>query len=166
VKPLGITKRDTGKAVSIGAPLTEGVIAHSFAWSGDGSGGYFSLSLVNKLHDPVGNVNCVVTFYNKEGLPLSSVKVSVDYSGEIKRIEPGAAVRVSGQVDPEVVRLAGFAAPARFRQGMKLIQDPDGLIHEFPETYTAAQVTAAMEEYWKRRESMTKIRVLGFELLH
>jgi len=94
-------------------PLMEGVTAHSFSWTGNNS---FSLSLVNNLRDPVGNVNCVVVFYNKEGLPLDSAKVSapvpqldpgVWVSGRKLpiNIEPGVAIRVVGQVPDSVVPL-------------------------------------------------------------
>jgi S1-C subfamily serine protease len=103
IRPLAIAKRDAGKARSIGAPITEGVIAHSFSWStGIGLYGYFTLSLVNKLRDPVGKVTCLVVFYNKEGLPLASAKMSAP---QPITIEPGAAVRVTGEVDPSVVPL-------------------------------------------------------------
>jgi hypothetical protein len=108
-KPLAIPKSGPGKARSIGAPLTEGVIAHTFAW-GAGSDGYFTLSLVNKLRDPVGNVSCLVVFRNKEGLPLDTAKVfpaniSFSISSQVIRIEPGAAVRVAGKIDYSIVQL-------------------------------------------------------------
>jgi hypothetical protein len=95
----------------------EGVAAHSFSWTGNNS---FSLSLVNHLRDPVGNVNCLVVFYNKEGLPFDSAKVSAPVP-QLEQltprgkwvpgrklpinIEPGATVRVVGQVPDSVVPL-------------------------------------------------------------
>ena len=170
VKPLAIAKSNTDKARSIGAPLTEGVIAHSFRWQNT-LYGYFTLSLENKLRAPVGNVSCLVIFYNEKGLALdsSNVWVSGTNTGGIKRIEPGAAVRVVGKVEPEVVRLAGFVPRTVTEQemiGRRDVNDPVGLVHQFPKGWAMDQINAYMEAYWKKRESRTKVRILSFEVLH
>jgi hypothetical protein len=140
------------------------VIAHSFTWQ-DTSYGYFGLSLENKLRDPVDNVNCLVIFYNEKDQALDSAKVWVPGNYTSVRIEPGAAVRVVGKVTPEVVRLSGFIPHTATGNDLQSVRDPDGLVHGFPASWTDAQINAYLENYWKQRQSRTKVRILGFEVI-
>jgi Trypsin-like peptidase domain len=154
---------------AIGVPLTDGVLAHSFTWK-NASSGLFGISLENKLRDPVGNVSCIVIFYDENGRALDSAKVWISGSSasNISRIEPGAAVRVIGVVDPDVVRLAGFVPRQVFGNDIhhrRDAEDPDGLVHQFPESWTSAQIHTYMSDYWEKRKKRTRIRILTFEVL-
>jgi hypothetical protein len=64
------------------------------------------------------------------------------------------------------VRLAGFVPHTVSDNNIIRVDDPDGLVHEFPASWTNAQVNAYMRDYWKRRQSRTQVRIIGFEVLH
>jgi S1-C subfamily serine protease len=105
VKPLSQAK--TAKAqksvfADIGGRSADGVVGTSLTYDSgslDATGDY-SFSLVNKLREPVQNVYVLIVFYDKQGTPLD-VQV-VRYPGIIPG---GLAKRITGQVDPSVVRL-------------------------------------------------------------
>lgn len=98
----GVGQRST--LPDFGGPTTEGVIATNFAWDElfyePGFMESFSLTLQNKLRDPIKDVYCLVIFYDRGGNPLDVT--TIQYSG---LIPAGLAKRVQGEVAGSVKRL-------------------------------------------------------------
>ena len=86
----------------LGGRSTEGVVGGAFAWADqlyewDGS---YTITLRNKLREPVKNVYCLVVFYDRGGNVLD-VDV-IRYQGVIPA---GLGKRTSGSVDSSIKRL-------------------------------------------------------------
>jgi S1-C subfamily serine protease len=83
-----------------GGPSTDGVVGTRLTYDSFSATGHYSFSLLNKLQQPVENIQCLVIFYDVEGIPLDVVMVK--YEGVIP---PGIAKRIAGRVDQSVERL-------------------------------------------------------------
>jgi hypothetical protein len=108
--PLSGTIR-SGQARSImndlGGRSTEGVVGSAFTWQNELFGfGDFSFSLQNRLRDPVGEIYCLVIFYDRGDSPLDVAVVR--YPGVVPA---GLGKRVTGTVDSSVKRLTTRASP-------------------------------------------------------
>lgn len=85
----------------LGGRSTGGVIGANFTYDSSSiPNGSYSFSLVNKLHEPVRNVYCIVVFYDVGGAPLDVAMIH--YAGIIPG---GLAKRVKGGVDESVEKL-------------------------------------------------------------
>ena len=101
-KPLkSLSVKAKSFLADLGDNPLEGVELGSFLWgqrsllSGD-----FTVSLRNKLQEPIGNVFGLVIFHDPVGKPIDAA--TIRYSGAIY---PGTARRVDGQVDASVRKL-------------------------------------------------------------
>jgi hypothetical protein len=96
------TARRRQPLFGIGDHLTTGVIGENLQWDAeyDFQGGGYSLSLRNRLNQPVQNVRALVIFHDRKGNPLETDAVSL-----AGIIPPGLARRVQGAVDSSVKRL-------------------------------------------------------------
>jgi hypothetical protein len=91
----------------LGGRSVEGVVGTNFTYdSSQFPNGEYSLSIMNKLRDPVRNVYCFIVFYDLEGNPLD-VSI-VRYSGVIPA---GLARRVTGRVEESVEKLNNPTKP-------------------------------------------------------
>jgi S1-C subfamily serine protease len=91
----------------LGGRSVEGVIGTNFTYdSSQFPRGDYSLSIINKLREPVRNVYCLIVFYDLEGNPLD-VSI-IRYSGVIPA---GLAKRVKGSVEESVEKLNNPTKP-------------------------------------------------------
>lgn len=103
--PISFSRSQTKKGSlqsRMGADLpTTGVEGDRLQWSGsfDFQSDY-TLSLRNKLRQPVKNVYVLVIFHDDEGVPLETDLIHLD-----DLLLPGLARRVHGVVDPSVKRM-------------------------------------------------------------
>ncbi len=105
------TKGRNDKSIldGIGATGMEGVVAAQFLWDLPGNRfvSSFSLSLRNRLREPIKNVLCLVVFFDKGGQPLDTAVIRFQGS-----IAAGLAKRVKGEVDGSVKILTSGSADA------------------------------------------------------
>lgn len=93
----------------------EGVVANELLWDNfsatPGLPARFSITVRNKLREPVRNVRVLVVFYNQDNEPL-------DYSLIIYKgiIPPGLARRVRGEVDSSVQELTTGSVQAKIKK--------------------------------------------------
>ncbi|MBN1515792.1 serine protease [Candidatus Sumerlaeota bacterium] len=104
-KPLAQAKpAKTQRSIlsNLGSHSVEGVVGGSFAWSNQlfEHDGKYSFTLRNQLRETVGNVHCMVVFYDSSGNPLD---MDVVYYWDF--IPAGLSRRVNGNVDASVKRL-------------------------------------------------------------
>ncbi len=105
VKALSPKEKPKKKAKSIlndlGGRSTEGVIVTNFTWTYTWASGHYSLSIQNKLREPVSDIQCLIIFYDKADEP-----VDIDYVYPHLNVIPGKlATRVTGSVDKSVKKL-------------------------------------------------------------
>lgn len=102
-KVAGAHKGKQKKSIldDIGGKTTDGVEGAQFSWTSQiFEDGRYSISLRNKLREPVRNVYCLVVFYDKNNQPLD-----VSLLEYASLIPPGLAKRISGGVDTSIKRL-------------------------------------------------------------
>lgn len=103
-KPLTPTKpTKTQRSIldDLGGKSTEGVIGENFTYDGYSQSGKYSFSLVNKLREPVKDIEYLVVFYDSQGKPLE-----VETGNCRETIPGGLAKRTSwGYVDETVEKL-------------------------------------------------------------
>lgn len=108
VRPLTSTKSPVEQRsilADLGGKSSEGVVGENFIF--DGGWGAYSFSLVNKLREPVKNINCLIVFYDMQDNPID---VAITGYGEI--IAGGLAKRINGRVHSSV---EGLNSPALWR---------------------------------------------------
>ena len=89
----------------IGEKSTEGVGVSDFTW--DGRFGHFSVSVRNRLRDPVKGIYFRIVFYNKSGEPIETVEGRME-----EEIPAGLARRVTNlRVDKSVQDLSSTMRP-------------------------------------------------------
>ncbi len=96
----------------LGGRSVEGVVGGTFAWQNQGygvNGGAYTITLRNRLREPVKNVYCLVVFYDRNGDSLD-----VDTLHHRGVIPAGLGKRSSGGVDASVKRLT--TPPSRDNQ--------------------------------------------------
>ncbi len=103
VKPLSaaqVAKNRKSILADLGGRSSEGVFGASLSYDSSSGLGDYSFSLINKLREPVGNIYCIIVFYDKQATPLDFQVVH--YSGVIPA---GMAKRITGVVDRSVEKL-------------------------------------------------------------
>lgn len=91
----------------LGGPSTEGVLGANLTYdSSQFPNGDYSVTLVNKLRDPVRNIYCLIVFYDVQGAPLDVAIVR--YEGVVPG---GLGKRVKGKVEESVEKLNNPTPP-------------------------------------------------------
>lgn len=104
-KPLAQAKAaKTQRSIlaDLGSRSVEGVVGGTLAWANQlyEMDGRYTITLTNRLREPVRNVYCLIVFYGADGNPLD---VSIVYYRDV--IPAGLGKRISGSVDASVKRL-------------------------------------------------------------
>lgn len=102
-KPLTREKPSKGQRsllADLGGKSTDGVVGENFTYDSASESGSYSFSLVNKLREPVRDINCIIVFHDVQGNPID-VSVKRFYGS----LPPGLAKRVTGLVDESVEKL-------------------------------------------------------------
>jgi hypothetical protein len=110
--PLAAKHPDAGKPSLLsrlgGGSASEGVVGDRLQWQGEfGMDGQYSVTLRNKLSEPVTDVVALVIFYDRAGEPLDTDLIA--FQGVIP---PGLGRRATGEVDVSVKRMTTDKGPS------------------------------------------------------